>query len=170
MEFVITNCSPWNLTAINATIPQFNITAGNITVPQFNITGNATVPPFSIPTGNITVIPTNTTASPPSNRTPIQLTVANGCGESIWPGIVTQSGIGPGSGGFELTPGTSRLMFISADWAGRIWGRTDCSFNSDGSGPGAHEGVNGYGAACLTGDCFGKLDCQFAVSPAPFSS
>ena len=204
MEFVISKCPPWNMTAINATIPQFNITAANppfnitaanvtispwnitaanitipqfnttaanITVPQFNITGNATVPPFSIPTGNITIIPTNTTANatagPPSNRTPIQLTVANGCGELIWPGIVTQSGIGPGSGGFELTPGTSRLMFISADWAGRIWGRTDCSFNSDGSGPSTSDGVNGYGAACLTGDCFGKLNCQFAVSPPP---
>ena len=197
MEFVISkHCSPWNMTAINATIPHFNITAANITIPPFiipagnvtispwnitaanitvpqsNITGSATVPPFNIPTGNITVIPANTTAnataSPPSNRTPIQLTIANGCGESIWPGIVTQSGIGPGSGGFELTPGTSRLMFISADWAGRIWGRTDCSFNSDGSGPSTDDGVNGYGAACLTGDCFGKLNCQFAVSPPPF--
>jgi len=55
-----------------------------------------------------------------SDRTPIQLTVVNSCGEPIWPGIVTQNGIGPVAGGYELTPGTSKMMFVSADWAGRI--------------------------------------------------
>ncbi|KAL2198453.1 thaumatin, partial [Corynascus similis CBS 632.67] len=100
--------------------------------------------------------------SAPSSCTPIQLIVANRCGESIWPGIVTQNGIGPGTGGFELTPGTSRTMFVSPDWAGRIWGRTNCSFNADGSGPNTYSGVDGYGAACVTGDCLGKLDCPSA--------
>ncbi|KAK4153095.1 Hsp70-like protein [Chaetomidium leptoderma] len=91
-----------------------------------------------------------------------ELIVTNGCGESIWPGIVSQNGIGPEAGGFELTPHSSRVQFVSPDWEGRVWGRTNCSFNSDGSGPSTPDGVNGYGAACLTGDCSGKLNCQFA--------
>ncbi|KAK4246984.1 putative thaumatin family protein [Corynascus novoguineensis] len=53
-------------------------------------------------------------------------------------------------------------MFVSPDWAGRIWGRTNCSFNADGSGPSTYSGVDGYGAACVTGDCLGKLDCLSA--------
>jgi hypothetical protein len=61
-----------------------------------------------------------TTAGSLSDRTPIQLTVVNSCGESIWPGIVTQNGIGPAAGGYKLTPGTSKMMFVSVDWAGRI--------------------------------------------------
>lgn len=151
---------------------QVNITTADVTTPEFNIlAGNATVVPSSSTIHTTNTVPTSSTASatagPPSNRTPIQLIVANSCGETIWPGIVTQSGTGPGTGGFELTPGTSRMMFVSGDWEGRVWGRTNCSFNSDGSGPSTSSGVNGYGAACLTGDCFGRLDCQFAVSP-PF--
>jgi hypothetical protein len=58
-------------------------------------------------------------------------------------------------------------MFVSADWAGRIWGRTNCSFNGDGSGPSVEDGVDGLGAACMTGDCLGKMNCQFAVSLGP---
>jgi hypothetical protein len=94
------------------------------------------------------------------------LTVAKDCGESIWPGIATQAGVGPGIGGFELTPGTTRMMFVSQDWAGRIWGRTNCSFNNDGSGPSTYSGVDGNGAACMTGDCLGQLNCQSGVSLA----
>ncbi|KAH6628264.1 thaumatin family-domain-containing protein [Chaetomium tenue] len=83
-----------------------------------------------------------TTAGSLSDRTPIQLTVVNSCGEPIWPGIVTQNGIGPETGGYKLTPGSSKMI--------------------DGSGPSTFNGVNGHGAACLTGDCLGKLNCQFA--------
>ncbi|KAK3310972.1 thaumatin family-domain-containing protein [Chaetomium strumarium] len=97
----------------------------------------------------------------PSNSTAIPFTIANSCGETIWPGIATQNGTGPGTGGFELAPGGSRTLFVSPDWAGRVWGRTNCSFNSDDSGAGYRSGADGYGAACRTGDCFGKLDCEF---------
>jgi hypothetical protein len=55
-------------------------------------------------------------------------------------------------------------MFVSPDWAGRVWGRTNCSFNGDGSGPSAYGGLDGNGAACYTGDCVGKLDCESTVS------
>ncbi|KAK4162518.1 Hsp70-like protein [Cladorrhinum sp. PSN259] len=96
-----------------------------------------------------------------ASPTPIPLVVTNNCGETIWPGIGTQNGIGPGTGGFELTSGESRYMFVSPDWQGRVWGRTNCSFNADGTGPSNLNGVNGNGAACLTGDCFARLDCEF---------
>ncbi|KAK3693657.1 thaumatin family protein [Podospora appendiculata] len=94
-------------------------------------------------------------------KTPIPLVVTNACSETIWPGIGTQNGIGPGAGGFMLPPDAAMQMYVSPDWQGRIWGRTNCSFNEDGSGPSNLNGVNGNGAACLTGDCFGRLDCEF---------
>lgn len=99
-----------------------------------------------------------------SDATPISLIVTNNCPETIWPGIGTQNGIGPGTGGFELDPTFSLQLWVSADWQGRIWGRTNCSFNADGTGPSNLNGVNGGGAACTTGDCFGRLDCVFTVS------
>jgi hypothetical protein len=62
-----------------------------------------------------------------------------------------------------LEAGSYREMYVSPDWQGRVWGRTNCSFNDDGSGPSNLNGVNGNGAACTTGDCFGRLDCEFTV-------
>lgn len=152
--------------ASNVTLSSSHMTAGNVTVSPWSMTiSNMTTTSMNsiniITTANATA---NHAENAPSSCTPIQLIVANRCGESIWPGIVTQNGIGPGTGGFELTPGTSRTMFVSPDWAGRIWGRTNCSFNADGSGPNTYSGVDGYGAACVTGDCLGKLDCPSAVS------
>ncbi|KAK4239743.1 hsp70-like protein [Achaetomium macrosporum] len=131
-----------------------NMAAANMTITPSNSTTNATsiMPPSSV--ADITSVPASDKASTP-------LTVANSCGETIWPGIATQNGIGPGTGGFELAPGGRRTLFVSPDWAGRVWGRTNCSFNSDGTGPSQHSGGNGHGVACLTGDCFGKLDCEF---------
>ena len=89
---------------------------------------------------------------------PVPLVVTNACPDTIWPGIGTQNGIGPGTGGFVLEAGSSRQMYVSPDWQGRVWGRTNCSFNDEGTGP-----SNLNGAACMTGDCFGRLDCQFTV-------
>ena len=91
------------------------------------------------------------------------LVVTNKCGETIYPAILTQSGTGPGTTGFKLSPGGSQNLAVSADWQGRVWGRTNCSFNSAGTGPDHAGGVNGNGAACLTGDCGGTVQCQLAV-------
>ncbi|TPX17076.1 uncharacterized protein E0L32_003194 [Thyridium curvatum] len=91
----------------------------------------------------------------------VPLKVTNNCGETLWPGIATQHGVGPGTGGFVLDPGRTVGFNVSWDWQGRLWGRTNCSFNDDGSGPANLNGVDGNGAACTTGDCFGKLDCEF---------
>ena len=80
----------------------------------------------------------------------IPLLVTNKCDTTIWPGVITQSGTGPGIGGFQLDAGDSRQLWVAPNWQGRVWGRTNCT-------------VNGDSASCKTGDCFGKMDCQFSV-------
>lgn len=91
------------------------------------------------------------------------LFVQNKCGEVIYPAILTQAGTGPSTTGFKLSPGASMSLSVSADWQGRVWGRTNCTFNSAGTGPDHSGGVNGNGAACVTGDCGGTVQCQLAV-------
>ncbi|QUC17904.1 uncharacterized protein UV8b_02145 [Ustilaginoidea virens] len=84
----------------------------------------------------------------------IPLVVTNKCETTIWPGLATQSGTGPGTGGFELQPGKNRTLWVAPNWQGRVWGRTNCT-------------VNGDSCACKTGDCFAKLDCEFSgATPA----
>ncbi len=87
------------------------------------------------------------------------LLVTNRCPDDIWPGISTQSGNGPEFTGFRLSPGETKNQTVSEDWQGRVWGRTNCSFNDDGSGP-----ANGHGKACYSGDCNGILNCRVGVS------
>lgn len=93
----------------------------------------------------------------------VPLKVSNLCKETIYPGIVTQAGTGPLAGGFQLSPGSSKSQTVSADWQGRVWGRTNCSFNSAGTGASNNGGNNGGGAACGTGDCGGIIDCKATV-------
>ncbi|CAD0082133.1 unnamed protein product, partial [Aureobasidium vineae] len=88
------------------------------------------------------------------------LVVTNNCPDTIFPGIATQHGTAPGQTGFELTPGATLSQIVSEDWQGRIWGRTNCSFNAQGRS-------NGGGPACTTGDCNGVIPCQAAVSFLP---
>jgi beta-mannosidase len=87
------------------------------------------------------------------------LLVTNNCPDDIWPGISTQSGTGPKTTGFKLSPGETKNQTVSEDWQGRVWGRTNCTFNSDGTGP-----ASGSGRACYSGDCNGALNCQVGVS------
>lgn len=89
------------------------------------------------------------------------LLVTNYCAETIWPGVSTQSGDGPKENGFELQPGKTHNQTVSEDWQGRVWGRTNCSFNDQGTGP-----KSGGGRACRSGDCNGILNCQVGVSEA----
>lgn len=91
------------------------------------------------------------------NATP--LIVTNKCPDTIHPGITTQAGGGPEKTGFKLDPGESSNQFVSENWQGRVWGRTNCSFNDDGTGP----ANNCPGQACGTGDCNGVLDCKVTV-------
>ena len=85
------------------------------------------------------------------------LVVTNNCPDTIYPGIATQHGIAPGQTGFELTSGAKVSQTVSEDWQGRVWGRTNCTFNAQGRS-------NGGGPACTTGDCNGVIPCQAAVS------
>ncbi|XXH05917.1 Palmitoyltransferase pfa5 [Hypoxylon texense] len=78
----------------------------------------------------------------------IPLIISNNCGQTLWPGIRSQHGDPPESHGFELGPGDTRRLTIGPTWQGRIWGRTNCTTSGD-------------TATCLTGDCFGKLDCEY---------
>ena len=94
-----------------------------------------------------------------TSNTPLVIT--NQCRDSIYPGILTQSGGGPGTGGFGLAPGAQRVLTVGEAWQGRVWGRTNCSFNSVGDGP---AGSTSNGQACGTGDCGGSLDCRGTVS------
>lgn len=98
---------------------------------------------------------------PPHKRDSLPLKISNLCSTTIWPGIGTQAGTGAGTGGFELAAGESRDLIVSADWQGRVWGRTNCSFNVAGDGP-LNRALGG--AACDTGDCAGVLDCVMTVS------
>ena len=104
---------------------------------------------------------------PPRKRNSVPLIISNNCGETIWPGIGTQGGTGPGTGGFELDSGSSKDMMVSGDWQGRVWGRTNCSFAPGGLSASNLNGNNGAGAACGTGDCGGVLNCVNTVSVAP---
>ncbi|PSS21983.1 hypothetical protein M430DRAFT_99823 [Amorphotheca resinae ATCC 22711] len=89
----------------------------------------------------------------------VPLVISNQCPDPIWPAIGTQAGTGAGTGGFLLSPGTSRSLTVGSDWQGRVWGRTNCSFNVAGNGASNLNGHNGAGAACVTGDCNGVLSC-----------
>lgn len=84
------------------------------------------------------------------------LVVTNNCADDIWPGISTQSGNGPDNTGFRLSNGDTYNLTVSENWQGRVWGRTNCSFNSQGS-------ANGGQSACTTGDCNGALQCRVGV-------
>jgi beta-mannosidase len=86
------------------------------------------------------------------------LLVTNNCPETIWPGISTQSGEGPKENGFELQTGKTFNQTVSEDWQGRVWGRTNCSFNDEGTAP-----KSGGAKACRSGDCNGIMNCVVGV-------
>jgi hypothetical protein len=89
-------------------------------------------------------------------QTETPLIIVNQCSDDIWPAIDTQHGSGPSTNGFKLSPGEQNNLTVSENWQGRVWGRTNCSFNDAGTGPSS----GGVGRACGSGDCNGQLDCQ----------
>jgi hypothetical protein len=93
----------------------------------------------------------------------IPLVIENLCPETIWPAFASQAGTGPSTGGFELATGAVQNLTVSPNWQGRVWGRTNCSFNAAGTGASNLNGNNGAGQACVTGDCNGKLSCVVTV-------
>lgn len=89
----------------------------------------------------------------------LPLTITNNCEETIYPAILTQGGTGPDQSGFRLDPGGSISQNVSETWRGRVWGRTNCTFDEDGNVPSSGQG----GTACLTGDCGAFVECPGAV-------
>ncbi|QDS74096.1 hypothetical protein FKW77_009650 [Venturia effusa] len=83
-----------------------------------------------------------------AGKTDIPLLVTNNCRDTVWPGLFTSNGSGPESTGFELSAGSSRNLSVLSDWNGRIWGRTNCTFNGDRVG------------SCGTGACGTSLECS----------
>src|ERR1700733_10255451 len=81
-----------------------------------NVTAQTSIPNLISPPASIPDIPDNRT-----------ITVTNSCDEDIWPAILTTNNTGPYTQGFYLPPQKSLQLWISNDWIGRIWARTNCS-------------------------------------------
>ncbi|KAG6496243.1 hypothetical protein ZIOFF_044101 [Zingiber officinale] len=82
-------------------------------------------------------------------------TFVNKCGETVWPGILSNAG-SPGleSTGFELPAASSRAFQAPTGWSGRFWARTGCSA--------------GGAWSCATGDCgSGQVECNGAGAAPP---
>ncbi|XP_057838832.2 pathogenesis-related thaumatin-like protein 3.5 [Cryptomeria japonica] len=86
----------------------------------------------------------------------VTFTLVNNCEYTVWPGFLSNGGVAAlGTTGFELPASTSRVVETPAKWSGRMWGRTGCSFDSQGKGK------------CATGDCGGQLQCGGAGADPP---
>jgi hypothetical protein len=82
-------------------------------------------------------------------------TIINHCKTTIWPAV--SPGDSFDGGGFALRPGRSVVFTAPVGWSGRIWGRTDCSFDGGGNG------------SCATGACGTSLKCGAASGATPAS-
>lgn len=83
--------------------------------------------------------------------------ITNNCTIPLHPGVLTTNGSFPANtSGFHLPQGNSRTITVPPDWVGRIWGRTNCTFDP----------VTGVGT-CGTGDCGGKLECGSNAGAPP---
>ncbi|GAA0163833.1 transmembrane signal receptor [Lithospermum erythrorhizon] len=76
-------------------------------------------------------------------------TLMNNCSDTVWPGIFSSGTVPLPTSRFGLEKGESRVIEVPNSWAGRVWGRTNCSENS-----------SGY-FSCITGDCgSGRIACS----------
>ncbi|KAH7289779.1 hypothetical protein KP509_30G018400 [Ceratopteris richardii] len=88
-----------------------------------------------------------------------QFTFQNNCKYTVWPGLLPNGGWPLlAQGGFELLAGQSTIVDAPIGWSGRFWGRTGCSFSNTPSLG---------GAACETGDCGSKVECNGAGATPP---
>lgn len=79
-------------------------------------------------------------------------TLVNNCKEPIWPAIITR-GYNNHGAGFTLKEGQTALYNAPAGWSGRIWARTGCNFDKNGTG------------TCQTGSCGTSLNCTRPSDP-----
>ena len=84
----------------------------------------------------------------------------NQCKETIWPAVITKGGNFHGED-FTLESGQTASYNASEGWSGRIWGRTGCNFDKNGTG------------TCQTGSCDTTINCtspgSLPVSIAEFT-
>jgi len=73
-------------------------------------------------------------------------TIVNYCKETLWPAVTPGENFD--GGGFVLKPGQSAVFTAPVRWSGRIWARTGCKFDQNGSGQ------------CQTGSCGTTLKCS----------
>ncbi|KAH9819899.1 pathogenesis-related protein 5-like [Teratosphaeria destructans] len=85
----------------------------------------------------------------------LPMIITNQCEETIFPALSTQGGTGSNVKS-TMSPNTNQSFSVSSDWQGRIWGRTNCTFNNNTE--------SGGGSSCTTGDC-GTEDCKSAGNP-----
>ncbi|RWW16261.1 hypothetical protein GW17_00019868 [Ensete ventricosum] len=78
------------------------------------------------------------------------------CGETVWPGILSNAGTPQlESTGFELPVTSSRSFQAPSGWSGRFWARTGCS-------------STGGSWSCATGECgSGQVECNGAGAAPP---
>ena len=90
-----------------------------------------------------------------SGNTNTPILISNWCAETIYPAILTQGGTGPQLTGYTAQPNSNQTVYVSSDWQGRVWARTNCTFGSGNSG----------GSQCTTGDCGGIEACKGPGAP-----
>ncbi|KAK9067847.1 hypothetical protein SSX86_011958 [Deinandra increscens subsp. villosa] len=82
------------------------------------------------------------------------ITVVNDCAFTVWPGIYSSPVLD--ITGFELREGDSRSFHTLANWRGKLWGRTGCTFNGSGHG------------SCKIGDCGSdEMECNGRLPTPP---
>jgi len=119
-------------------------TAATTAFPSSSLTPPSLPPPILIP-------PPPNVPHIPNNRS---ITITNSCSDDIWPALLTSNNTGPYQSGFHLASQKSIQLWVSNDWTGRIWARTNCSFNdSTNTGP------------CFTGSCANVLNCTLSGQP-----
>src|SRR5579859_4282966 len=132
------------------------ITIGeNIHVPTSAATSFATPAPTSVntPPGSVPnlIPPPPSIPKIPNNRT---ITITNSCPVDLWPAVLTTNNTGPYTGGFYLPSVKSAELWVSYDWTGRIWARTNYTFNeTSNTGP------------CFTGSCANVVNCTLCGTP-----
>lgn len=83
-----------------------------------------------------------------------EVRIHNNCPFTIWPGLLNNPGKQlPENGGFQLNSHQTHTLQVSDNWAGRVWGRTNCN-------------AQGH---CETGDCGNRIQCAGAGGVPPVS-
>ncbi|EMC92171.1 hypothetical protein BAUCODRAFT_38201 [Baudoinia panamericana UAMH 10762] len=95
--------------------------------------------------------------------TSIPLIISSSCPDIIYPAVLTQGGTGPTNTGWAAQPNSNQTLYVSEDWQGRVWARTNCS--NIGSGSSSSSSTSSGSTGCSTGDCGGLVACKGPGTP-----